>query len=89
MTSGAVTADGPACVLADGSQMPMSGLGVWQVPQRARVREHRTLGARPGVSPYRHSPGSRQPGERGARSEERRVGKECEDLCRSRWSPYH
>ena len=32
MTSGAVTADGPACVLADGSQMPMSGLGVWQVP---------------------------------------------------------
>src|SRR5467141_852607 len=32
MTSGAVTADGPACVLADGGQMPMSGLGVWQVP---------------------------------------------------------
>ena len=25
----------------------------------------------------------------GWRSEERRVGKECEDLCRSRWSPYH
>ena len=25
----------------------------------------------------------------GRRSEERRVGKECEDLCRSRWSPYH
>ena len=25
----------------------------------------------------------------GKRSEERRVGKECEDLCRSRWSPYH
>ena len=24
-----------------------------------------------------------------ARSEERRVGKECERLCRSRWSPYH
>ena len=32
MTSGAVTADGPACVLADGNQMPMLGLGVWQVP---------------------------------------------------------
>jgi len=48
MTSGAVTADGPACVLADGSQMPMSGLGVWQVPKRAGVRERRTLGARPG-----------------------------------------
>ena len=23
------------------------------------------------------------------RSEERRVGKECSRLCRSRWSPYH
>ena len=29
--------------------------------------------------------------EKGAnmRSEERRVGKECLRLCRSRWSPYH
>ena len=25
----------------------------------------------------------------GFRSEERRVGKECRRLCRSRWSPYH
>ena len=25
----------------------------------------------------------------GTRSEERRVGKECRPLCRSRWSPYH
>ena len=24
-----------------------------------------------------------------SRSEERRVGKECEEVCRSRWSPYH
>ena len=24
-----------------------------------------------------------------ARSEERRVGKECASKCRSRWSPYH
>ena len=23
------------------------------------------------------------------RSEERRVGKECQRMCRSRWSPYH
>ena len=23
------------------------------------------------------------------RSEERRVGKECNSKCRSRWSPYH
>ena len=27
--------------------------------------------------------------EAGARSEERRVGKECQSTCRSRWSPYH
>ena len=26
---------------------------------------------------------------KGERSEERRVGKECELKCRSRWSPYH
>ena len=26
---------------------------------------------------------------RHVRSEERRVGKECLRLCRSRWSPYH
>ena len=32
MTVGAVTADGRARVLADGNQMPMLGLGVWQVP---------------------------------------------------------
>ena len=25
----------------------------------------------------------------GCRSEERRVGKECVQPCRSRWSPYH
>ena len=28
-------------------------------------------------------------GRRRPRSEERRVGKECALLCRSRWSPYH
>ena len=26
---------------------------------------------------------------RDMRSEERRVGKECAEWCRSRWSPYH
>src|SRR5881275_3579379 len=28
-------------------------------------------------------------GEIAKRSEERRVGKECTEQCRSRWSPYH
>ena len=27
--------------------------------------------------------------ENALRSEERRVGKECQVRCRSRWSPYH
>ena len=29
------------------------------------------------------------PGRPMRRSEERRVGKECHVVCRSRWSPYH
>ena len=35
---------------------------------------------------YTHTP---FPSKRASRSEERRVGKECLRLCRSRWSPYH
>ena len=34
-------------------------------------------------------PGSRNSYKWSGRSEERRVGKECLRLCRSRWSPYH
>ena len=37
MTAGAVTSDGRARVLADGHQMPMLGLGVWQVPDGAQT----------------------------------------------------
>src|SRR3546814_14992636 len=33
--------------------------------------------------------GGRDRAEMEARSEERRVGKECVSTCRSRWSPYH
>jgi diketogulonate reductase-like aldo/keto reductase len=32
MTTGRVTADGRALVLADGNEIPLLGLGVWQVP---------------------------------------------------------
>jgi 2,5-diketo-D-gluconate reductase A len=32
MTTGALTADGRARVLADGNEIPLLGLGVWQVP---------------------------------------------------------
>jgi diketogulonate reductase-like aldo/keto reductase len=33
MAFGAVTADGRARELADGNEMPMLGLGVWQTPK--------------------------------------------------------
>jgi deoxyribodipyrimidine photo-lyase len=36
-----------------------------------------------------HEPDAVRTGSGGLRSEERRVGKECRRLCRSRWSPYH
>ena len=32
---------------------------------------------------------NRYAGDGTVRSEERRVGKECASMCRSRWSPYH
>ena len=39
------------------------------------------------MSYYQHTQPSLQ--EFYSRSEERRVGKECASMCRSRWSPYH
>jgi cysteine desulfurase len=36
-----------------------------------------------------HQEKGRRGGTENTRSEERRVGKECRRLCRSRWSPYH
>ena len=37
----------------------------------------------------REAPADGDHEEPGGRSEERRVGKECSAVCRSRWSPYH
>ena len=51
MTAGDLTADGRARVLADGHQMPILGLGVWQVPDGPAcvnaVRWALDLGSRP------------------------------------------
>jgi hypothetical protein len=41
------------------------------------------------VKPGHWARGYIEQGSRLKRSEERRVGKECRRLCRSRWSPYH
>ena len=38
---------------------------------------------------WRAAQAPRRGGVESGRSEERRVGKECLRLCRSRWSPYH
>ena len=47
----------------------------------------RTMAQR--TSPERLAELKQQIAEGTYRSEERRVGKECLRLCRSRWSPYH
>ena len=55
------------------------------------VRLTRNLGL-PGVNAFATNDASvtaDDAGGRGGRSEERRVGKECNGQCRSRWSPYH
>ena len=44
----------------------------------------------PGNINLRDIPGAlHAPANANQRSEERRVGKECTVVCRSRWSPYH
>ena len=57
-------------------KLPLPG----RVPQSRAVQ--RTTGSK--SARQRASPSAQSP-----RSEERRVGKECAILCRSRWSPYH
>src|SRR3546814_5851864 len=46
-------------------------------------------GAGPGYGLPLVAPGHSSSMVTAARSEERRVGKECVSTCRSRWSPYH
>src|SRR3546814_19991190 len=61
-----------------GTDVP-AGLLLGLGEPRREVPARRLLGVVSGV---------REP-QRGARSEERRVGKECVSTCRSRWSPYN
>src|SRR3546814_3861345 len=67
--------------------------------QLSHVRGASVVGEATGATAHRHdrSESHRSPGSERrvhiaqavARSEERRVGKECVSTCRSRWSPYH
>ena len=52
------------------------------------VKEHNGVPPSPDRAPPSRRDGQRLKSAMG-RSEERRVGKECLRLCRSRWSPYH
>src|SRR3546814_2902966 len=61
----------------DGRTAMASGESQWITGANARADVHR----------LRAAAGCVMTG--GARSEERRVGKECVSTCRSRWSPYH
>src|SRR3546814_16720610 len=52
----------------------------WSLADIAGINRanHKTIGALPQGAPFTR-----------ARSEERRVGKECVSTCRSRWAPSH
>ena len=71
-----------------GDIVVFSGSGSWDPPSSAPSLWDRVIGlvgiAGPGTDYVK-----RVIGVPGDRSEERRVGKECISLCRSRWSPYH
>src|SRR3546814_11293629 len=59
-----------------------NGLPGW--PERVRLMQENWIGKSEGVRfAFTHDI------KNDARSEERRVGKECVSTCSSRWSPYH
>ena len=75
---------GAGCSISMASASVLSGLAPGRtLPEVAElVGEFRAM---------MRSRGAGEPGDEvlGDRSEERRVGKECVNPCRSRWSPYH
>ena len=56
-------------------------------PQQQRIRTYNQIGQRKEAQAKTIQ--ETMNNHRNWRSEERRVGKECLRLCRSRWSPYH
>src|SRR3546814_11957950 len=72
-------ADGFACLSEDRRQglWKVRGLGEAPLPLFAAADAREACFSPEGLEPAT------------ARSEERRVGKECVSTCRSRWSPYH
>ena len=68
-------------------EVPIKGLLRWIIISAAVLMMLEVIGVSATVlsSPVSET-SARLPSDR---SEERRVGKECPALCRSRWSPYH
>src|SRR3546814_3680103 len=78
------------CALVTGVQtcaLPISSES-WRSPTIPMSTSARHLRSRPCCRSCASTIASQKPSCR-TRSEERRVGKECVNTCRSRWSPYH
>src|SRR3546814_13936120 len=75
----------------DGFRRREPGNGTARIGREAdmRVGPSGTSAIPTGALKTRRSGSSDLAATRTARSEERRVGKECVSTCRSRWSPYH
>src|SRR3546814_7200178 len=67
-----------------GTATPADGRGS---ARRPRTENEGLAGVRSRIANGRQ--GTDPPQENGSRTEERRVGKERDSTCRSRWSPYH
>ena len=66
-----------------------TGMTTWDLDELPRVLDTRAAGGVVRAYPALVDTGAAVDVRLLARSEERRVGKECEVPCRSRWSPYH
>ena len=74
------------CDLGSTARQTLQNLG-WQPLARSPLRRLKDRLRRRFYQTWTHP--DRKSTRLNSRSEERRVGKECERLCRSRWSPYH
>ena len=82
---------GPTTTTGQPTLGPHQELSMQGGPEAGMGGPRRQVHATWDVSKARCDGGDVNPRRRkgGQRSEERRVGKECLRLCRSRWSPYH
>src|SRR4029450_7044603 len=89
MAAGTVTADGRARVLADGNEIPLVGLGVWQVPNGRECEDAVRWALEAG---YRHGDtapayGNERRGGRGRACVRCPTGASVRTRCAGRWRP--